>query len=326
MSYSNTVFNQLLHLIPRAKFNQAVAQNQADKHIRKMTAWNQFIVLLYAQATGKESLREIETGLNVHGETWHHLGVNSAARSSLSDANSKRSYQVFEKLFYSLLNQCQEITPERVFSFSNPLCSFDASVITLTLSVFNWATYSKLKGALKLHVLLDNRTAIPSLINITEGKVADLTAFKQINLEVLEKGSIMVFDRAYVDYAWWQKINQNELFFVSRTKKDQNIIVLGQHKTLLEKNILADEVVKFGDRDANRNYPNQLRRITYFDEKTKEAYSYLTNNFELTALQIASIYKERWQIELFFKWIKQNLKIKTFLGSSNFRLNLKDHS
>lgn len=316
MSYSNTVFNQLLHFIPRDKFNQFVAQEQADKHIRKMTAWNQFIVLLYAQATGKDSLREIETGFNVHGETWHHLGVSTAARSSISDANSRRSYEIFEKLFYSLLNQCQEITPDRGFSFNNPLYSFDASIISLTLSVFDWATYSKLKGALKLHVLLNNRTAIPELINITKGKIADLTAFKQISLENLEKGSILVFDRAYIDYSWWRKIDENKLYFVSRIKKDQNIVFVGQHKTLLEKNILSDEIVRFGNKDAKRNYPDELRRVAYFDEKTKVVYSYLTNNFELTGLQIANIYRERWQIELFFKWIKQNLKIKTFLGTS----------
>ena len=315
MSYSNTIFNQLLQFIPKDKFNQFVAQNQADKYVKKMTCWNQFIVLLYAQATGKESLREIETGFNAHNETWYHLGANTAARSSLSDANSRRDCQIFEKLFYSLLNQCQEITPEKNFSFDNPLYSFDASVISLCLSVFDWAKYSKTKGALKLHLLLNNRTAIPELINITEGKVADITAIKQMSLN-LEKGSILVFDRGYIDYLWWKKLDTDGIFFVSRTKEKQNIFVTGQHQTLLEPGILADEEVIFGDYNAMKVYPGKLRRIRYYDQESQREYCYLTNNFELTALQIAEIYKARWQIELFFKWIKQNLKIKTFLGTS----------
>lgn len=315
MSYSNTVFNQLLQFVPKDKFSQFVAQNEADKYVKKMTAWNQFIVLLYAQATGKESLREIETGFNTHNETWYHLGANTAARSSISDANSRRNYQIFEKLFYSLLTQCQEITPEKNFSFDNPLYTFDASVISLCLSVFDWAKYSKTKGALKLHLLLNNRTAIPELINITEGKTADITAIKQISLN-LEKGSILVFDRGYIDYSWWKKLNSDGIYFVSRTKEKQNIFVIGQHQTLLEPDIIADEEVIFGDYHAMKVYPDKLRRIRYYDQKSQKEYSYLTNNFELTASQIASIYKARWQIELFFKWIKQNLKIKTFLGTS----------
>lgn len=315
MYYSNTIFNQLLSFLPKYQFNQFVAQHQADKFIKKMTAWNQLIVLLYAQATGKDSLREIETGFNLHESRWYHLGINTVARSSLSDANNRRGYQIFEKLFYSLLEQCQEITPEKNFNFDNPLYTFDASVISLCLSVFDWAKYSKTKGALKLHLLLNNRTAIPELINITDGKTADITAIKQMSLN-LEKGSILVFDRGYIDYSWWKKLDSDGIYFVSRTKEKQNIFVIGQHQTLLEPNILADEEIIFGDYNAIKDYPDKLRRIKYYDQKSQKEYSYLTNNFELTALQIASIYKARWQIELFFKWIKQNLKIKTFLGTS----------
>lgn len=315
MYYSNTIFNQLLSFLPKYQFNQFVVQHQADKFIKKMTAWNQLIVLLYAQATGKDSLREIETGFNLHESRWYHLGINTVARSSLSDANNRRSYQIFEKLFYSLLEQCQEITPDRQFSFDNPLYSFDSSVISLCLSVFDWAKYSKTKGALKLHLLLNNRTAIPELINITEGKTADITAIKQMGLN-LEKGSILVFDRGYIDYLWWKKLDTDGIYFVSRTKENQNIFVVGQHQTFLKPNIIADEEVIFGDYNAMKVYPDKLRRIRYYDQKSQKEYSYLTNNFELTALQIAGIYKERWQIELFFKWIKQNLKIKTFLGTS----------
>lgn len=317
MYYSNTIFNQLLNFLPRQRFNQLVAEYQANRYTKSMTVWNQFIAMLYAQASGKESLRELETGFNVQKNAWYHLGVNTVARSTLSDANSKRDPEIFEKLFYSLLDKCKEITVENKFDFDNPLYSLDASVINLCLSVFNWAKYRTTKGALKLHMLLNNRTAIPELINITDGKAGDVTIAKKINIKQLEKGSILAIDRAYIDYEWWKELDENELFFVSRTKINTNIFIIGQHEDRkLEPGILTDEIVIFGDYNAMEKYPKKLRRVKYWDITSKKLYIYLTNNFELTAKQIADIYKERWQIELFFKWIKQNLKIKTFLGTS----------
>lgn len=318
MNYSSTIFNQLLNFLPKHKFKQLVIEHDTDKHIRKLTTWNQFVALLYAQATGKDSLREIETGLNVHNNIWYHLGVGSVAKSSLADANARRDYRVYERLFYDLLQRCREITPHRKFKFKNPLYSFDASIVNLCLSVFDWAKYRTTKGALKMHVLLDNRTAIPEIINITEGKVSDVAMFKKISLDRLEKGSIIVFDRAYIDYSWWKKMNENELFFVSRTKSNQHIFVTGQHKAVSERNILADDIAMLGSYDAisKEKYPERLRQIKYWDEENGKQLTFLTNNFLLTAGQIAEIYKDRWQIELFFKWIKQNLKIKTFLGTS----------
>lgn len=313
--YSNTIFNQLLNFLPKDNFSQFVGQHHGDKYVKKVTTWNQLILLLYAQSTGKDSLREIETGFKAHDGSWYHLGVNSVAKSSLADANRRRSYQIFEKLFYSLLKQCQEVLPERDFSFKNPLYSFDSTTIKLCLSIFDWAKYSKTKGALKLHTLFNNRTTVPELLILSDGKTGDITAAKEKKLP-LEKGSIIVFDRAYIDYEWWAKLNNDGIFFVSRVKFNQNIFVVGQHKTKLKKNILADETVIFGDYHAMNVYPEKLRRVKYFDEESGKVYVYLTNNFELTAGQITLIYKERWQIELFFKWIKQNLKIKTFLGTS----------
>lgn len=318
MNYSNTIFNQLLNFLPKHKFRQFVAEHETDKHIRTLTTWNQFVALLYAQATGKDSLREVETGLSVQNNAWYHLGINTVARSSLADANSKRDYRVFEKLFYSLLERCKDITPRREFKFTNPLYSFDSTTINLCLSMFDWAKYRATKGALKLHLLLNNRTAIPELVNITEGKVADITIFRKTELKSLEKGSILVFDRGYIDLKWWNEIGQAGLFFVSRAKINQNIFVTGQHeKRILEKGVLADDTVIFGDYGAMfKKYPGKLRQVKYWDEANQKELIFLTNNFTLTAAQIAEVYRDRWQIELFFKWIKQNLKIKTFLGTS----------
>lgn len=316
-SYSSTIFSQLLNFLPKEKFRQLVSEYQSDKHVRTLTTWNQFIALLYAQVTGKDSLRELETGFNLQSGTWHHLGVNSVARSSLAEANGRRSSEIFEKLFYALLERCREITPHREFKFENPLYSFDSSTINLCLSLFDWAKYRTAKGALKLHLLLNNRTAIPELITITEGVVGDNTIFKKIDLKMFEKGSIIVFDRGYIDLNRWREIHTAELFFVSRTKKKQNIFRTGQHETgLLEKGIIADEIVICGDYQAMKKYPGKLRRVKCWDEPSQKELEFLTNNFELTAKQIADVYRDRWQIELFFKWIKQNLKIKTFLGTS----------
>lgn len=318
MNYSNTIFNQLLSFVPKYKFNQYIGQHDGDRYVKKMTTWNQFVVLLYAQSTGKDSLREIETGFNAHEGSWYHLGINSVARSSISYANNNRSYEIFEKLFYALLNQCQEITKEnRDFKFKSPLYILDSSTISLCLSLFDWAKYSKTKGALKLHTLLDSTTMLPRLIDLTEGKTNDLTAAKQMELEnKLEKGSILVFDRGYIDYKWWDKLDEKGITFVCRTKKSQNIFVVGQHKPVLEEGILADEEVIFGSYGSMFKYEKKLRRVRYWDKEKQKKYEYLTNNFKLSARQIADIYKDRWQIELFFKWIKQNLKIKTFLGTS----------
>lgn len=313
--YTNTIFNQLLSFLPKYRFNQFVGQHKGDRYVKKLTTWNQLIALLYAQATGKKSLRDIETGLKVHAGQWYHLGVGSVAKSSLSYANNHRSYEIFEKLFYALLDRCRDISSERRFKFDNPLYSFDSTTIRLCLSVFNWAKYTKEKGALKIHTLLNNRTTIPELLNISDGKKGDLTAIKEMDLN-LKKGSILVFDRAYIDYQWWNKLDEEDIFFVSRTKSNQNIFVLGQHNPQLEKNIISDEIIIFGDFEGMKKYDKKLRRVKYWDEEQKKEYSYLTNNFELSAKQIADIYKDRWQIELFFKWIKQNLKIKTFLGTS----------
>ncbi len=316
MNYCNTIFNQLLNFIPKDDFKRFVGQHNADKGIRKLTTWNQLITLLYAQATGKKSLRDIEIGLNVHSNTWAHLGIKSVAKSTLSDANNKRDSFVFEKLFYALLQRCRDMSGERNFDFVNPLYSFDSTSIQLCLSIFDWAKSTKTKGALKMHTLLDNRTTIPNFIALSDGKKADITALQEADF-ILETGSIIVFDRAYIDYELWEKYNKNKIFFVTRTKKNQNLFVIGQHKKELEKNILADEKIMYGDYDAMMKHPDvELRRVKFYDEKTEKVYTFITNNFDLKASQIASIYKDRWQIELFFKWIKQNLKIKTFLGTS----------
>jgi len=316
--HSSTIFNQLLDFVPRDKFNQFVGQHKADRYVKSLTTWNQFVALLYAQATGKESLREIETGFSTHQNAWYHLGVESVARSTLSDANSHRDWRIFRDLFGEVLVRCRDVTPTRnKFAFDNPLYALDATTVSLCLSVFDWAKYRTTKGALKLHTLLDVRTAIPEIVVISNGKTADVTAAQRLNLSMLEKRSVLVFDRGYIDYEWWHELNEKELFFVSRVRSNTAITYLGMHTTPdTTSGILKDARVLIGEHYGYETYPEPLRMVVYHDYERNETFTYLTNSFELPALDIALIYKQRWQIELFFKWIKQHLKIKTFLGTS----------
>lgn len=317
MNYCNTIFNQLVSFLPKDHFNQFVGQHKGDYYVKKLNTWNQLIILLYAQATNKDSLRDIETGLSTHVGKWYHLGVRTVARSTLSDSMSKRDYRIFEKLFYSLLERCKTITPERQFRFQNPLYSFDSTTVELCLSVFDWAKYRTTKGALKIHTLLNNRTAIPEFLTVTEGKKADISVAQVTRLN-LEKGSIIAYDRGYMDFEWWKKLDEQGIYFVSRAKSNNNLFVIGQHKMPIGKGVLADELVILGDYNAmeKQKYLKALRRVRFFDEKTQKEYVFLTNNCRLASTTIAAIYKDRWQIELFFKWIKQNLKIKSFFGTS----------
>jgi len=294
-----------------------VGQHNADKYTKKLSCWNQLTIMLYAQATEKDSLRDIETGLRIQDSRWYHLGLSTVARSTLSAANGKRPWQIYESLFYKVLERCQNLgSGTASFSFQNDLYAIDASVIDLCLALFPWARFRKEKGAIKLHALFNIRSQIPELILITEGKMADIKAIRDMDLSRYAKGSIFVFDKAYTDYGFFGKIKKAGHHFVIRLKESSNIVHLRQHKKILGKGVLADEKVAFVLDKAIKSYPDDLRLITYHDEEHDVVYEFLTDHFQLSAVNIAMIYKRRWDIELFFKWIKQHLKIKTFLGTS----------
>jgi hypothetical protein len=312
MHYSTTIFGQLLAFIPKDQLRKFTGQHKAERYAKKITVWNHLVVLLYAQAAGKDSLREIEKSFIVGHETWHHLGIKSVSRSSISRVNNTRDPAVFEKLFYALLTECQSITSSRKFSFENPLYSLDATLVNLCLNLFDWAKYRTGKGAVKIHTVLNNRTGIPTVIEITPGNVADIKQGKKLKLDFPAQ-SILVFDRGYVDYAWWKELDTKGIFWVTRTKENMVVIVSKRHPVVGE-GILSDDTIWLGDplKDA---YGKEMRRVLYKDEK-QGVLVFITNNFDLSASEIALVYKDRWQVELFFKWIKQNLKIKTFLGTS----------
>jgi hypothetical protein len=314
---TTSILQQLLHLLPRTQFDSFVGQHRANKWIKKLSCWCQLTILLYAQATNKDSLRDIEYGLMTAENRWYHLGLKTAARSTLARANEKRPYQIYESLFYEVLKRCHTLNCGTAsFSFKNALYAMDSSLIELCLSLFPWAKFRTTKGAIKLHALFNIRSQIPEFIQITHGKTPDLIPIRSLNLALFPKGTIFVFDRGYNDYRLLRKIINAGHHFVIRMKENAHIFSLRQSRALVGKGIIQDEKVAFGTPKSQELYPGDLRLITYYDEEHQETYQYLTDEFRLSALNIALIYKKRWQIELFFKWIKQHLKIKTFLGTS----------
>lgn len=315
MHYSSTIFGQTVSFLSKYHFDAVVGQHEGDRYVKKYSAWNELVVLMYAQATGKDSLREIETGLQTHESAWYHLGIRSVKRSTLAEAHERRSYKIFETTFYDLLSHCKEITPKHHFTFKNPLYALDSTTIELCLNLFPWAKYRTTKGALKMHTLFDVRTGMPEFLRVTDGKRGDVTEARE-RFNCLEPESILVFDRGYTDYKWWFKLTEQKIWFVTRPKENQSVVVTGQHEKGSNPCCIADEKIYVGEFTNRNDYPEALRRITWLDKESGKVYKFITNNFELKPEQIALIYKNRWQIELFFKWIKQNLKIKSFLGTS----------
>lgn len=315
MSHINTIYSQLLQFIPRHDFEKSVSTYSGDYYTKYFSSWQQLLTLFYAQTKNKNSLRDITTGLRTHQDHWYHIGFKDIRRSTLSYAMNKRDYRIFEEIFYSLLSRCKDLTPKHKFRFKNPLYSIDASVIDLCLSAFPWAKFRKTKGAIKLHCLLDHSGCLPDFLVITDGKQHDVKVAKNVDLPILSD-SIISMDRAYIDYKWLYKLNKRHIWFVTRAKKNMQYKIIGQQKTNKKKGVIWDKTIRLTGFYKKKDYPDNLRLIKYKDKETKKTLIFLTNNFHLSAYTIAQIYKSRWQIELFFKWIKQNLKIKSFLGTS----------
>lgn len=312
--HSNTIMNQLLTLIPRHQFDQAVSEHSGNRYVKKYTTWNHLTTLLYAQASGKNSLRDIQTALGTQEPKLYHLGLPAVKRSTLADANSKRDYQIMEKLFYRLLDRCQQIAPKHKFRFKNPVYAFDSTTIDLCLALFPWAKFRTTKGAIKLHCQLNLRDQIPSFAVLTDGKCSDIRAARSF-LDLIPD-SIHILDRGYIDFNWFRQIHEAKAFFVTRAKDGLAYRITGQHKIELKNGLLFDQTIQLTGTVSQDKYDQPLRLIGFHDPKTNTAYRFFTNNFTLAASTIAKLYKARWKVELFFKWIKQHLKIKTFLGTS----------
>jgi putative transposase len=312
LAHHNTVFSQLLKLVPRHEFETLANQHHTGRRLRKMTRWSQFVAMALSQLSGRASLRDVVSNLSAQTAKLYHLGTALVTRSSLARVNEKQPYSLYEQLAGKLLTQCQGRAPRHGFRFKNKLYSLDASTIDLCLSVFPWAKFRTTKGAVKLHVGLDHDGLLPSFMTITDGKSHDITAARALQLS---KGSIVVMDRGYNDYTWYNQLNSQGVFFVTRLRRNARYRVTERRHVIKSKGLTSDQTIRLTGTKAS-NCPITLRRIGFKDAATRIQYYFLTNNFDLAASTIAEIYKARWQIELFFKWIKQNLKIKSFLGTS----------
>ena len=312
MAHHNTVFAQMLKLIPRHEFESLAHPHHAGRRLRKMTRWTQFVAMATAQLSGRHSLRDVASNMAAQARKRYHLGMSAVSRSSLSRVNASQPYQLYEALFAKLLARCQSHAPKHPFKFKNKLYSLDASTIDLCLKVFPWARFRTTKGAVKLHVGLEHEGLLPAFVAMTDGKTHDLTAARALQLP---SGSIVVMDRGYTDYAWYKSLNNNGISFVTRLKTNARYRVIERRTVLKTKGLTCDQTIELTGPRAKHG-PIRLRRIGDQDADTGIQYTFLTHHFTLAARTIADIYKARWQIELFFKWIKQNLKIKSFLGTS----------
>jgi Transposase DDE domain/Domain of unknown function (DUF4372) len=317
-----SIFSQLLQLFPRVKFQEAVQKHQAERHARGFSCWSQFVAMLFCQLGQAKSLREICNGLMAIEGKLKHLGVDRPPnKSTLAYANEHRPWQVYQTVFEQLLSQCEGLAKgkKKKFRFKNKLLSLDSTNIELCATLFDWAKYKRAKGAAKVHLILDNEGHLPHFAVITDGKQSDQAVARSLHFEA---GTILAIDRGYVDYAWWQKLTDAGVYFVTRFRKDLKFEVVEERKVPKTGGILRDQVIRLSAEGAQQ-YSMRLRLITKWDQDKQEEIQFLTNHLEFGPTTIARIYKERWQIEIFFKSLKQLLRVKTFVGTSANALHVQ---
>lgn len=314
MSGFCSMFSQLLKLFPRTEFQALVKRTHAERHARGFSGWGQFVAMLFCQLGRAHSLREICGGLRSSEGKLKHLGITAPSRSTLAYANAHRPWQLYRAVFQELLARCQPLAKgRRKFRFKNKLVSLDSTVIDLCATLFDWAHFRRTKGAVKLHCLLDHDGYLPSVVVITEGKRHDVRVARTLRFD---PGTIVVMDRGYVDYAWFGRLTTAGVFFVTRLKDNAVYRVVERRRVPERSAVLRDEVIALTGGAAAAAGPPPLRRVEVDDPDKDGTLVFLTNHLALGATTIAAIYKDRWQIELFFKALKQNLKIKTFVGTS----------
>ncbi len=318
MSKVCSIFSQMLQLISRSGFDAAVRKHQAERHARGFSSWGQFVAMLFCQLGAAKSLREICGGLAASEGKLRHLGLPQAPpRSTLAYANEHRPWQLYEDVFHQLLTQCRTVAAQqsrgrRKFRFKHKLLSMDATVIDLCASVFDWARFRRTKGAVKLHLLLDHDGFLPCYAVITEGKQHEVRVARQWSYEA---GTLLVMDRGYNDYAWFADLTRQGVYFVTRLKDNADYIVVEDRELPHRRGLLRDQVICFYQQ-ARAGQECYFRRIEFYDEEQDRVLVFVTNHLTLAAATVAEVYKQRWAIELFFKALKQSLRIKTFVGTS----------
>jgi Domain of unknown function (DUF4372)/Transposase DDE domain len=314
MNNGKYVFAQLVEFLPQRVFDRMVLKHSGNKYIKHFSCWNQLLCLIFGQLCDRESLRDLTTIIEAHQSKSYHLGFGkNVSRSNLSKANESRSFQIFEEFSYHLIGIARVKNKNENFEIKGKIYAFDATTIDLCLSVFYWANFRKTKAGIKLHTQFEISTQVPVFIHFTNANIHDVNAMDFIKYE---QDAYYIFDKAYIDFLRLFVIEKAKAFFVIRGKINLKFRRIYSKKTDKSTGIIYDQIGKLINKKALKNYPNKLRKIKYYDQETNKTFIFLTNNFVLSALQIALLYKQRWQIELFFKWIKQHLKVKTFWGTS----------
>ena len=313
-----SIFSQVLKLFSRGGFEKAVKQHKAERHARGFTSWGQFIAMLFCQVGRAHSLREICAGLACCEGYLKHLGVAVAPkRSTLAYANEHRPWELYQTVFEQTLSKCQELVRSqggrKKFRFKNKLMSLDGSIIDLSVSMFDWAKFRRTKGAIKLHLLLDHDGYLPSFAVVTEGKISEIKVARRLRFE---PGTILAIDRGYNDYEWFRELTQEDVYFVTRMKEKAVYDVQEEVQVPKNSNVVRDQIISFPRLAREGEAPVLFRRVEIWDAEKEEAIVFLSNQLAFGATTIAAIYKDRWQVELFFKGLKQLCKIKTFVGTS----------
>ncbi len=314
MNNGKYVFANLIEFLPQRVFDRLVLNYSGNKYVKHFSCWNQLLCMIFGQLSGRESLRDLIIIFEAHSSKCYHLGFGkNVSRSNLSKANEIRNYKIFEDFAYHLIAIARTKNYSEDFEIKGKIYAFDATTIDLCLSVFCWADFRKTKAGFKLHTQFEISTQIPVFIHFSYANVHDVNAMDFI---IYEKDAYYIFDKAYVDFLRLFSITKAEAFFVIRAKINLQFKRIYSKKTDKSTGVIYDQIGKLNSKNGLKNYPEKLRRVKYYDQDTNKIFIFLTNNFKITALQIALLYKQRWQIELFFKWIKQHLKIKTFWGTS----------
>ena len=316
MNSGKTVFKQLLQYLPRRDFDICVNRYRGEYCAKSFTTFDQFLCLAYAQMSGRDSLRDIETCLNSHKKKLYQIGFRGdISRTTLADSNERRDWRIFQDFGQILIGIAQDLYKgdPLAIELSQPLYAFDSTTINLCLSLFPWAEFRKTKAAVKMHTLIDLRGSIPTFVAVTTGKVHDVNLLDKMPVE---EDAIYTMDRGYIDYARLFALHKKGAFFVVRAKDNLKFQRLYSAPKDKDSGIRADQIVALVTGKSKKGYPDRLRRVSYVDIERNKRLVFLTNNFDITAKTVADIYKQRWQVELFFKWIKQHLKFKKFNGTS----------
>ncbi|HEA30821.1 hypothetical protein LCGC14_1978020 [marine sediment metagenome] len=314
MNQGKYVFSQLTGYLPQRVFDGFAKKYQGNRYVKHFTCWNQLLCMLFGQLTNRESLRDLIVALDAHSGKSYHLGLGkSVTRSNFAKANEVRSSKIFEDFAYHLIAIARELHSSDDFKIKGNIYAFDSSTIDLCLNVFWWAKFRRAKGGIKLHTLYDVNTQIPAFLHITPANVHDVKAMDEL---VYEAGAHYIFDRAYLDYTRLYKIEHCSAYFVVRAKSNTKFRRMYSNKVDKPTGIRCDQIGKLSGFYTSQEYPEKLRRVKYYDKESNRTFIFLTNNMKVTAGEVALLYKKRWQVELFFKWVKQHLKIKSFWGTS----------